>query len=257
MASTSRAWLMDLDGVVYRGNQPIPGAAEFVRSLIRTKQPFLFLTNHSARTPESFAEKLQKMGIAAEPRHVLSSALVTAEFVRRERAGKRVFAIGEEGLTRALEAAGVERVEHRPDIVVVGLDRGIHYDLLTRASRFLAAGAEFIGTNGDGSYPLEDGPAPECGALLAAIEAATGRKPLIMGKPDRFIYEEALRRLDASAGDAVMVGDRLDTDIAGAKRLGIRTVLVLSGATTQAEAELSAIQPDHVLADLAACRDLD
>jgi HAD superfamily hydrolase (TIGR01457 family) len=251
---SSSAWLMDLDGVVYRGSQPIRGAAEFIRWLIETNQPFLFLTNHSARTPESFAEKLQRMDIPAEPRHVLSSAIVTAEFLKRERNGKTVFLIGEEGLRLALEGAGVESVEHQPEIVVVGFDRGIHYDLLVRASRFILAGAEFIGTNGDGSYPLEDGPAPECGALLAAVEAATGQKPLVMGKPERFMYEEALRRLGSKRENSVMVGDRLDTDIEGANRMGIRSVLVLSGSTTRSEAELSSTKPDIILPDLAACR---
>lgn len=256
MAFPPLAWLMDLDGVVYRGNHPIRGAAEFIRRLIETNQPFLFLTNHSARTPESFTEKLQRMDIPAEPRHVLSSAMVTAEFLKHERAGKTVFMIGEEGLRRALEGAGVKIVEHQPEIVVVGFDRGIHYDLLVRASRFILAGAEFIGTNSDGSYPLEDGPAPECGALLAAVEAATGRKPLVMGKPERFMFEEALRRFGVTKEKTIMIGDRLDTDIAGARRMGIRSVLVLSGATTRPEADASPIKPDMIVADLAACRQL-
>jgi HAD superfamily hydrolase (TIGR01457 family) len=251
----ARSWLMDLDGVVYRGSQPVRGAAEFIRWLIETNQPFLFLTNHAARTPESFAQKLQGMGIPAEPRHILSSAMVTAMFLQRERPGKTVFLIGEEGLRHALAGAGVQIVEHQPDLVVVGLDRGIHYDLLVRASRFILGGAEFIGTNGDGSYPLEDGPAPECGALLAAIQAATGKTPLVMGKPERFMYEEGLRTLGATKEHAIMVGDRLDTDIAGAKRLGIRSVLVLSGATSRSEADASPTKPDVIVPDLAACRD--
>ena len=252
-----RAWLIDLDGVVYRGNQPVPGAAAFVAWLQKTTQPYLFLTNHSARTPESFAGKLQQMGIACAARDFLSSSIVTAEFLRRERLGKRVFAIGEEGLTRALAEAAIETVEHQPDIVVVGFDRGIHYDLLVRASRFILAGAELIGTNADGSYPLEDGPAPECGALLAAIEAATERKPLVMGKPERFMYEEALRRLGVTKEQAVMVGDRLDTDIAGANRLGITNILVLSGATTPEQARQSPIKAGRVCADLGVCMEAD
>jgi NagD protein len=250
------AWLLDLDGVVYRGGQAIPGAEEFIAWLQQTAQPFLFLTNHSARTPESFAHKVQAMGIAVEPKDFLSSATVTAEFLRRERGGKRVFAIGEEGLDRALAGAGIETVEQLPDIVVVGFDRGIHYDLLARASRFILAGAEFIGTNADGSYPLEDGPAPECGALLAAIEAATGRKPLVMGKPEPHMFEEALRRLGVGKNEAIMVGDRLDTDIAGAKRFGIPAVLVLSGATNREEAARGRPQPDRVLPNLRACMEM-
>lgn len=249
-----RAWLMDLDGVVYRGNEPIAGSAEFIAWLQKTDQPFLFLTNHSALTPERFADKLRRMGMQVEAKHFLSSSIVTAEFLRRERPGKRVFFIGEEGLKVALAQAGIELVEKKPDVVVVGFDRAINYDKLLRISRFILDGAEFIGTNNDVSYPLEDGPAPECGALIAAVEAVTGRKSLLIGKPERYMYEEAIRRLGIEKGLAVMVGDRLDTDVAGAKRVGIRSILVLSGATTQEEAKRSQTQADLVVADLAACR---
>lgn len=251
---SSRAWLMDLDGVVYRGDTVIPGAAEFVAWLQETRQPFLFLTNHSARTPDRFAAKLRSMGMRVGPERVLSSAIVTAEFLKRERPGKRAFVIGEEGLLRALADAGVRCVESSPEMVVAGFDRALTYERLTQATRFLLAGAEFIGTNIDATYPIEGGPAPECGALLASLETASGRKPLVMGKPERFMYEEALRRLGVESSGAVMVGDRLDTDIAGAARAGIASVLVLSGATTRGAAEQSAVRPTHVAADLAACR---
>lgn len=250
---TTRAWLMDLDGVVYRGAEAVPGSTEFIAWLQKTGQPFLFLTNHSARTPESFAQKLRGMGITVEPRHFLSSSMVTAEFLCRERTGKRVFFLGEEGLATALRNAQVHTVQDKPDVVVIGFDRAITYEKLLRASRFILAGAEFIGTNSDGSYPLHDGPAPECGALIAAVEAATGRKPLLMGKPERFMFEEALRRLGVDKSAAVMVGDRLDTDIDGAKRFGIHCILVLSGATTREDAERSNLKPDAIRADLRAC----
>jgi len=248
-----RAWLVDLDGVVYRGEEPIPGSADFVAWLQQTQQPFLFLTNHSARTPESFAQKLQRMGMSVGPEHVLSSAMVTAEFLHRERNGKRIFAMGEEGLLVALRHRTVEVVEDDPDIVVVALDRRLSYERLTKTCRLIMGGAEFIATNGDVTYPLQDGPAPECGALLASMEAVTGRKPLLMGKPERHMYEEALRRLGVEREQAVMVGDRLDTDIGGAKRLGIRSILVLSGQTTRPQAENSETQPDLICNDLKAC----
>ena len=244
---------MDLDGVVYRGSAVIPGAVKFVKWLQDSGQRYLFLTNHSARTPNSFADKLLGMGIAARPEHFLSSAMVTAEFLQRERPGKRVFAIGEEGLCEALKSAGVEIVTDRPHIVVVGFDRGFRYDTLLHATRFILQGAEFIGTNTDNLYPIEDGPAPECGPLLAAVENATGRKPLVMGKPERFMFEEALRLLGSEPGETMMVGDRLDTDIAGAKAMGMQTILVLSGATTSDQAAGASIQPDHIRADLGAC----
>lgn len=245
---------MDLDGVVYRGNVPIPGAAGFVAWLQDTRQPFLFLTNHSARTPDSFAAKLRSMGMHVGPEHILSSAIVTAEFLKRARPGKSAFVIGEEGLLRALADAGVRCVESSPELVVAGFDRALTYERLTQATRFLLDGAEFIGTNADATYPVEGGPAPECGALLASLETASGRKPLLMGKPEPFMYEEALRRLGVDRSRAVMVGDRLDTDIAGAVRSGIASVLALSGATTREAAEKSAIRPTHIAADLAACR---
>ena len=251
----TRAWLLDLDGVVYRGDEPIPGAVEFIAWLQQTGQPFLFLTNHSARTTESFAEKLRQMGMSVDAGHVLSSSVVTGEFLRRERSGQSVFAVGEIGLQTALRDCGIPRVDTDPRIVVVGFDRALTYERLTTACGFILRGAEFIGTNADATYPLRSGPAPECGAMLAAVEAATGRKPLIMGKPERFMYEEALRRLGVTREQAVMVGDRLDTDICGASRAGIRSVLVLSGVTSRSQGEASPVRPDVICDDLRACRD--
>ena len=245
---------MDLDGVVYRGNEPIPGSAEFIAWLQKTNQPFLFLTNHSSRTLDDYAAKLARMGMVVRGEQFITSATVTAQFLRRERRGKMVFLIGEEGMAEAFKAAEIKTTSQNPDLVVVGFDRMFDYSLLNNACRYIFRGAEFIGTNADNTYPLEDGPAPECGPLLAAIENATGRKPLLMGKPEQYMYEEALQRLGVDRSAAVMVGDRLDTDIAGAKRAGIRSILVLSGATTQEEAKESKLKADVVVADLAACR---
>lgn len=251
-----RAWLMDLDGVVYRGDKAIPGSAEFVAWLQQTRQPFLFLTNHSARTPESFARKLQDMGIAVEPHHILSSAIVTAEFLHRQRRGKRVFVIGEDGLYQALDDRCIPMVEDDPEIVILGFDREISYAKLTRAARFILKGAEFIRTNGDMTYPLEDGPAPECGTLLAAIQGATSRAPLIMGKPEHFMFDEAMRRLGVGKEQTIMVGDRLETDIVGAINFGIASILVLTGVATREDSDRSGIKPDHICPNLAACRTL-
>lgn len=235
-----------MDGVLYHGGKPIPSALGFLRALQRGRIPYLLLTNHGCLTPQGFAEKLARMGVRVPASRIYSSAEATAEWLAAQRI-RRVYAIGETGLFSALRKHGIQTSDRRVRHVVVGLDRRITYEHLRMACHLIAAGARFIGTNPDTSYPVEDGSAPECGALLAAIQGATGKAPIIIGKPEPAIFRQAARRLGLPASRLTMIGDRLDTDILGAKRAGLRSILVLTGHTTRSMLRRSAVRPDRVV----------
>lgn len=248
-----RAFLIDLDGVVYTGTRVIPGAPEFFQLLRRRQIPFLLITNNSSRRPEQFAARLAAMGISVDPREVLTSSQATAQFLASSAPpGSRVYVIGEEGLRSALAERGFTLADDSAvDYVVVGLDRGFNYGKLTTAIRAVLGGAQLIGSNPDVSLPLEDGISPGAGAFQAAITAATGVQPLIIGKPEPTMLSIGLRQLGVSPAEAAIIGDRLDTDIVGGQRAGLTTILVLSGITTAEEAAAASVQPDYVFRDLA------
>jgi 4-nitrophenyl phosphatase len=247
-----RGFLIDLDGVVYAGDQVIPGAPQFFELLRERGTPFLLITNNSSRRADQFAEKLTDMDILVRPEEILTSAQATAEFLAAQAApGSSAFVIGEEGLRSCLEQAGFRLVdEPNADCVVVGLDRALNYAKLTTAIRAVARGARFIGSNPDVSLPVEDGLIPGAGAIQAAITAATGVKPLIIGKPESPMVEIGLRLLGLGPAETAMIGDRLDTDIAGGQRVGMVTILVLTGISSAAEAAAQPTPPDYVLTDL-------
>ena len=231
----------------------MPGAPGFFSLLRELRIPFLLITNNSSRRADQFAERLAGMGIAVRPDEILTSAQATAEFLASTAPpGSRVYVIGEEGLRTSLEAHGFSLVDDQPaDYVVVGLDRGFNYQKLTTAIRAILDGARFVGPNPDTSLPLEDGISPGAGAFQAAITAATGVAPLIVGKPEPTMLSIGLRLLGCAPHEAAIVGDRLDTDIVGGQRAGLATILVLSGIATAEEAAASPIKPDYVLRDLA------
>jgi 4-nitrophenyl phosphatase len=247
-------FIFDMDGVIYRGNAVIPGAVEFVAALRRAGVPFLFLTNNSTTPPEKVAARLAGMGIAAEPAEVLSSAEVTAANVAAQVQGRRVILIGEEGIRRALLAQGFTLVEQHSeaDVVVVSMDRQLTYAKLQEAALAIGRGAPFYGTNLDRNLPTEVGLIPGSGALIGALELATGVKPITFGKPEPAIFHYALSRLGTPAHLTAAIGDRPETDIAGGRRAGLRTIAVLTGVGT-AEA-FAALQPgpDWVFEDLVA-----
>lgn len=238
-----------MDGVIYRGRSPIPEALDFLRRFEAKHIPYLLLTNHSCLTPLGFSKKLAKMGIKVPASRIYSSAEATAEWLANRKA-RAVYMIGEEGLAQALKRLRIRRQKKNVSHVVVGLDRQITYEHLTTACRLITAGAAFIGTNPDPIYPVEDGVAPECGALLAAIENVTGKKPTVIGKPDPGIYHQAAKRLGMPIRQLAMIGDRLDTDILGAQRSGARSILVLTGHTTRASLRNASISPDRVVKSL-------
>ncbi len=245
--------LIDMDGVLYRGQTALDGAAELIRFLQTRDLGYLLVTNNSTLSPVQFTERLVGMGMDVAPEHILTSGVATAEYLRTlEPNGAGVFVVGEAPLIAELEKRGFHLTGRDADYVVCGWDKGINFDKLRTATLAIRDGATFIGTNPDKTYPLENDLIPGAGALLAAISAATDVDPIIVGKPETIILEQSLHILGASAEDTALLGDRLDTDILGGKRAGIATIMVLTGISTPDEVEASELKPDILFPDLPA-----
>lgn len=244
------SYVVDMDGVIYHGHRLIPGALEFVDRLKAGGHKFLFLTNNSQWTPRDLRHRLGNIGIDVEESAFHTSALATAEFLKQQMPGGTAYVIGGAGLTNALYEAGYTLTERDPDYVVVGDTRSYDYEKIERAVRLVLNGARFVATNLDVSGPSEDGLQPACGALVAPIELATGRKPYFVGKPNPLMMRTALRKLGAHSAEAFMVGDRMDTDIVVGTEAGMRTILVLSGVSTRETIEAYPYRPTHVYEDV-------
>jgi NagD protein len=244
------AFIIDMDGVLYHGNRLLPGAADFVAWLAREGKRFLFLTNSSERSPAELSQKLARLGIEVGAEHFYTSGLATAAFLASQRSGGSAYAIGEPGLINALYQAGYTMNDVNPDYVVVGEARSYSLDTVEKAVRLVLGGARLIGTNPDLSGPGERGLVPACGALVAPIELATGRKAYFVGKPNPLIMRQALRTLGATREVTAIIGDRMDTDIVAGVEAGIETVLVLSGVTAREDIGRFAYEPGIVLEGL-------
>ncbi len=244
-------YLMDMDGVILRGTTLIPGAAEFVEHLRARDLPFLILTNNSLYTPRDLQVRLSYMGLHVQPEAIFTSALATAQFLHDQRPGGRAYAIGESGLTTALHDIGYILTDQEPEYVVLGETTTYSFERITRAIRFVTAGARFIATNPDAMGPGEGGIVPATGSVAALISAATGVKPYFVGKPNPLMMRTALRTLNAHSENSVMIGDRLDTDIIAGTESGLRTVLVLTGVTTREEVERFPYRPTWIRESLA------
>ncbi len=250
---TIRAVILDMDGVLWRGEQVLAGVAEFFAFLQQRRIPFLLATNNSTHTVESYVARLRKAGVPADPKHVITSAVATADYVHRHYPAQTpVYIIGQEGIRQAMAQYGYREDPANARLVVVGMDFHVTYAKLKTATLRIRAGADFIGTNGDRTFPIPEGLAPGNGSILAALEAATDVEPLIIGKPQKPMFEMALARLNTAPEVTLMVGDRLETDILGAQNVGIRTALVLTGITTPKHARTADTQADGVFASLAA-----
>jgi 4-nitrophenyl phosphatase len=251
---TIAAFVLDIDGVLYTGDRPLPGAAQFILLLHQRRLPFMVLTNNSTRTPERIAERLQSMGMEVAADRIVTSSLAAALYLKKiYGSGTRVYVVGEEGLRSPLSSAGFQLADEGPaDCVVVGMDRTVTYDKLKRAALLIRAGARFIATNPDTTFPSPEGLIPGAGALIAALRASTGRCPVVIGKPEPTCFELALEKLGATAASAAALGDRLDTDIEGGRRAGMWTILVLSGVSTPDDLAKSTVQPNWVFKDLVA-----
>ncbi len=243
--------LIDMDGVIYRGNQLIPGADRFVNQLRDHDIPFLFLTNNSQRTRRDVVTKLSRMGIEVEEHHVFTCAMATARFLATQKPGGTAYVIGEGGLLHAMHENGFSIVDHDPDFVVVGEGRTLTLDMLERAVNMIMNGAKLIATNIDPNCPTDGGIRPGCGAAIAYLEAATGKKAFSVGKPSPVMMRAARKEIGLSTSQTVMVGDTMETDIVGGVQMGYRTVLVLSGGTHREDLDGYAFRPDLIVNSVA------
>ncbi len=252
-----RALVIDVDGVLWHGDRALAGVPAFFDFLRARQIAFTIATNNSARPASEIIERLAALGVKVDADEVLTSAHATALYLPRlAPRGARVLAIGGDGLEDELTRAGYALVDQNADIVVVGIDWDLTYDKLKRAALEIRRGAKFIGTNADKTYPGAEGIIPGAGAILAALQAATEVAPLVIGKPERAMYDIAVEKMGAARDASAMLGDRLDTDIEGAQRAGLTSILVLTGVTTRESLAQSTVQPDFVFADLDTLREV-
>jgi 4-nitrophenyl phosphatase len=248
-----RALVLDLDGVLWRGQELLPGVQDLFRLIDDRALRCCLVSNNATLTFESVQARLAPIGVTVPPNSLVTSAHAAAGYIRRHyRQPPRVLMIGEDGLRRALIEADCLLVDTAEGaaVVVVGMDRGLTWPKLVEAGLAIAAGATFIGTNPDRTFPTERGLGPGNGAVLAALETATGRPPIIVGKPEPHLFVEAMTRLAVPPEQTLVVGDRLETDIVGGARAGMHTALLLSGVTTAAELRGREVQPDWTFEDL-------
>ncbi len=246
-----KAFICDMDGVLYHGNRLLPGVSSFVQWLKTEEKKFLFLTNSSERSLRELQEKLARLGIEVPAGSFHTSALATAAFLAAQRPGGSAYVIGEAGLIHALYEAGFSMNDVDPDYVVVGETRSYSYEKIEHAINLVEQGARLIGTNPDLIDRSERGIAPATGALIAPIELATGRKGYIVGKPNPLMMRHALKRLGVPREETAVIGDRMDTDIIAGIHAEIETVLVLSGVTSREDLKKFAYQPHYVLESVA------
>jgi NagD protein len=225
-------YLIDMDGVIYRGSEAIPGAADFIRYLQHEQIPYLFLTNNSMYTPLDVVVKLRKFDIETTREHVYTSALATAAWVHQQKPDGTAFVIGEGGLLNALADVNYAISSEHPDYVIVGEGRSLNFEQAEKAHRLIATGSHLVSTNADTWCPTDNGPRPGCGAIVAMLESATGRKAYHVGKPNPFMMREARKKIGLSTDEVIMIGDTMDTDIRGATDLSFKSILVLTGSTT-------------------------
>ncbi|UOR11821.1 TIGR01457 family HAD-type hydrolase [Halobacillus amylolyticus] len=245
-----KAYFIDLDGTMYRGNEPIPGAAEFVEFIRNQSVPFMFLTNNSSSRPEQVAEKLNNMGITARDGLVFTSSLATANYVTSLQEKAKVYVIGEEGLYAALEQEGHEITEQGADYVIIGIDRNISYEKLSMACLNVRNGAKLISTNKDAAIPTDRGMLPGNGALTSVISVSTGIEPTFVGKPEAIAMELALSRVGLEKSEVLMVGDNYETDILAGINAGLDTLMVETGVTSFKDIQHMIKQPTYKVKDL-------
>jgi arabinose operon protein AraL len=244
-----RGWLLDLDGTIYLGERLIPGADAAVGALRAAGRRVAFLSNKPLQTRAEYAAKLSRLGVPATPDDVINSSLVLARHLRERDPGAPVFVIGEPPMLEEMRAHGFEvRPDEHVRWVVIAFDRTFDYAKLNTALQAVKRGARLIATNPDRTCPVEGGEIPDCAGMIAAVEAVTDRRvETIVGKPSPIILEVALAALGVPASDAAIVGDRIETDIVMGRRLGLGTVLVLSGVTRADDPRIAAVAPDHVV----------
>ncbi|HRV96763.1 MAG TPA: HAD-IIA family hydrolase [Anaerolineae bacterium] len=249
--STKKTYLCDMDGVLVHGQKALPGAIEFIEKLIKGGHRFLILTNNSRYTTTDLQHRLQASGIDVKAENIYNSALAAAAFVHSQKPGGSAYVIGDIGLYQALADVGYTLTDYSPDYVILGETDSYPYDKIIRAIRLISQGIPFIATNPDPNGPVEDGLVPATGAVAALIESATGFSPYFVGKPNPLIMRSALRYLDEHSENAIMIGDRMDTDIKVGLESGLETILVLTGVTTPDMIDKFPYRPNRVVESIA------
>lgn len=253
--SDIHALVIDMDGVLWRGDTPLPGFQAFFDFLQNRHIPFVLATNNSRKTPDQYMQRLAKFGATVEQDAILTSSLATAAYLKNELpSGSKAYVVGEIGVRQAIQDVGLQVVdddEQPVEVVVAGLDMGLTYGKLKQATMLIRQGARFVGTNGDFTYPTETGFAPGSGAIVKAIEVSSGVVPTIVGKPERLMFDIAVQRLGIERSHIAMIGDRLDTDILGGQQAGLQTILVTSGVNSAADATARGIRPNAIFDGIA------
>ncbi|HZY85687.1 MAG TPA: HAD-IIA family hydrolase [Gemmataceae bacterium] len=244
-------YLIDMDGVVYRGHELVPGADRFLAELRDRDVPFRFLTNNSQRTRRDVATRLRRLGVAVEEEHVFTCAMATARFLADQRPNGTAYVIGEGGLLTALHNNGYAVVDKDPDFVVVGEGRTFSFEMAEAALNMVRGGARLVATNLDPNCPTPTGSRPGCGALVALLEAASGVRAFSVGKPSPLMMRAARKELGLRAEQTVVIGDTMETDVLGGVQMGCHTVLVLSGSTRREDLARYAYRPDKVVESIA------
>ena len=247
-----RGFILDVDGVICRGRKPIEEGIRAVKMLRDMGKKIVFVSNNSTRSRRIFVERFSRFGLDVSEDEIILATYATARFIANESKNAKVFTTGEEGLIEELELAGLKVVDYdEADYLVVGSNRRIDYNIMTKALRLCLRGVRYVATNPDRIFPGEDGPIPGTGMIIGALYWMTGRLPdVIVGKPSRVIMEEALRMLNLKPEDVVVVGDQVEIDVRAGKEIGATTLLVLSGVTKKEDLIRYDERPDYVLNDL-------
>jgi len=244
-------YLIDMDGVIYRGTHVIDGAQAFIASLRRENVPFRFMTNNSQRSRLDVATKLQRLGFEVEQEHVYTCAMATAAYLIKQKPNGTAYVIGESGLVTSLNRNGYAIVDKDPDYVVVGEGRTLTFEMVEIATQMILNGAKLIATNLDPNCPTEKGTRPGCGAVVALLEKATGVQAFSVGKPSPFMLRAARKEIGLATDETIVIGDTMETDILGGVQLGFHTILVLSGGTRKEDVDSYPYKPDLVVSSIA------
>lgn len=244
--SYKKAFLIDMDGVINKGNTLIPGARQFVDRLKKSRYPYLFITNNSYHTRRELKHRLHTMGIDVDDAHFYTSAMATATFIEYQKPDGSAYVIGGRGLIEELERHNIRITRHRPDYVIVGETDEYDYSRIMEATLLIQEGARFIATNPDITGPTPRGPVPACGALVAPIERVTGVRAYFLGKPNPAMMYWARKHIKVHSASCFMIGDRMDTDIVGGLEAGMTCCLVLTGVTTRKMADRFPYRPDYI-----------
>ena len=247
----SKGFLIDMDGVIYRGSTVIPGAKDFIHELKKRKVPFVFLTNNSRSTRRDLVAKLQEIGVEIDEENLFTSAMATGRFLAMQKPKGTAYVLGEGGLVLALHENGYTITDKAPDYVVVGEGRTLTLEMVEKAIDFVLEGSMLVATNLDPPPKIKGWMKPGTGAIVAMLEEATGKKAFSVGKPSPVMMRAARKALGLQTDETIMIGDTMETDILGAVQLGFRTVLVLTGSTSRQNLADFAFRPDLVVESVA------